>query len=213
MVRPTVTAARRRCAAIGLAILLAREDSALPPLLLRPGDSDNHDVKCLTVGQRLRPVYRIRRPVAVPGRDRCRGSASGRCRRSGRARGERRGPPRWAPWSCVAVPAGVGDTLRGHLGLVKVSFGVWPTQCSFEDPEVLDTLDLAERLLRFDEARGGPAQRRIRVAVAGDAPAGAAHAAVGVLDDVGRAQGPCQRWRQPQGVDGERLVQPFAQLG
>ena len=32
------------------------DDSTLPPLILHPGDSDSHEVKCLTVGHRLRSV-------------------------------------------------------------------------------------------------------------------------------------------------------------
>ena len=39
-----------------LVLLRVRDESTLPPLILQPGDSVSQDVKCFSVGQRLRSV-------------------------------------------------------------------------------------------------------------------------------------------------------------
>src|SRR5450432_188068 len=51
-------------------------------------------------------------------------------------------------WCCTG--GGRGHVTRPSWARQRELCGQ-PTQCSFEDPEVLDALDLAERLLRFDE--------------------------------------------------------------
>jgi hypothetical protein len=78
-----------------------------------------------------------------------------------------------------------------------------------QHPQVLDVVDATEQLLGFHESRSHPAQRHVLIAPALHTVGRGAHDAVGVLDDVGRAQAAHQRGRQSELVDREDLFQPF----
>src|SRR4029434_10855449 len=74
------------------------------------------------------------------------------------------------------------------------------------------TLDLAERLLRFQESGRRPAQRHLGVALATDAMGHPTHRAVRILDDVGARQAAHQRGRELQPIDGKVSSNPSSKL-
>ena len=76
-----------------------------------------------------------------------------------------------------------------------------------EHRQMLVSLEAPEALLRFQHARGGPAQSHLRVPPALHIPAHLANDAVHALDDVGAGQRAAQIRREAKPVDGQDLVQ------
>ena len=75
-----------------------------------------------------------------------------------------------------------------------------------EHRQMLVSLEAPEALLRFQHARGGPAQSHLRVPPALHIPAYLANDAVHALDDVGAGQRAAQIRREAKPVDGQDLV-------
>ena len=76
-----------------------------------------------------------------------------------------------------------------------------------EHRQLLVGLEAPEALLRFQHARGSPAQSHLRVPPALHIPTYLANDAVHALDDVGAGQRPAQVRRQAEPVDRQDLVQ------
>ena len=80
-------------------------------------------------------------------------------------------------------------------------------KCGFEQRQMLVGLEAPEALLRFQHARGSPAQSHLCIPPALHIPAYLANDAVHALDDVGAGQRAAQVRRQTEPVDGQDLVQ------
>ncbi len=68
-------------------------------------------------------------------------------------------------------------------------------------PQITMTLDAAERLLAFEEAHGGPAQRHLGIPVARNAAGDAPYGAIRILDQISGGQTAHERRCELQPID------------